>query len=100
MPLTRFGLVQPKPGLGVIKIIKSRFLSFIIVLEIDFLLVVSLVLNAALTALFSFFVNLILSVEIFNFVSSFFATTLPFSLIYKVLPDVKIAWSNFNISDA
>lgn len=96
--------VQPKPGLGVIKIIQSRFLSFTIVLGIGFLLLVSLVLNAALTALFNFLGNLILGIEIFweifNFVSSFFATTLLFALIYKVLPDVKIAWSNVWIGAA
>ncbi len=90
--------VQPQPGLGVIKIIQSRFLSFTMVLGIGFLLLVSLVINAALTALFNFLGNLIAGIDFFweisNFISSFVVITLLLALIYKVLPDVKITWSN------
>src|SRR5581483_8097085 len=43
--------VQPKPGRGVWGFIKDRFLSFSMVLVIAFLLLVSLLLSAALSAL-------------------------------------------------
>jgi len=90
--------VPPKPGLGVIKLIQSRFLSFTMVLGIGFLLLVSLVFSAALTALFKFLGNLIPGIhlwwEMANLIFSFVVITLLFALIYKVLPDVKIAWSN------
>jgi membrane protein len=90
--------VQPKPGRGIINIIRSRFLSFTMVLGIGFLLLVSLVLSAALTALINFFGHVLPGIDfiwqIVNFILSFVVTTLVFGLIYKVLPDVKIAWSD------
>ncbi|HPO59725.1 MAG TPA: YhjD/YihY/BrkB family envelope integrity protein, partial [Anaerolineaceae bacterium] len=51
--------VQPKPGRGIGEVIKSRFLSFSMVLGIGFLLLVSLVLSAALSAAGAFFADLI-----------------------------------------
>ncbi len=90
--------VEPKPKLNFLKIIQSRFLSFTMVLGIGFLLLVSLVLNAALTALFNYLGNLIIGIEFFweisNFTFSIIITGVLFALIYQVLPDVKIAWSN------
>ena len=45
--------VQPKPGRGVLAMLKDRFLSFAMVLGTGFLLLVSLVLSAALAAFFA-----------------------------------------------
>lgn len=96
--------VQPKPGLGVIKIIQNRFLSFTMVLGIGFLLLVSLAFGAALTALFNFLSKSIPGIDFFwqiaNHIFSFVVITLLFALIYKVLPDVKLAWSNVSIGAA
>lgn len=90
--------VQPKPGLGLLGFIRSRFLSFTMVLGIGFLLLVSLVVSTALTALINFFGNLLPGIDFLwqlaNFILSFVVTTLLFGLIYKVLPDVKIAWGD------
>ncbi len=90
--------VQPKPGLGAMGFIRNRFLSFAMVLGIGFLLLVSLVLSAALAALSNYFGHLIPGIDflwqLVNFILSFVITTLLFGLIYKVLPDVKIAWSD------
>src|SRR5438105_3072177 len=47
--------VQPKPGRGVLGIIRDRFLSLSMVLGVAFLLLVSLVVSAALAALAGLF---------------------------------------------
>ena len=90
--------VQPKPGRGILATIKDRFFSFTMVLGTGFLLLVSLVVNAAIAALgealerflpagglWAFALNLVLSLGIF---------TLMFALLFKFLPDVKIGWSD------
>ena len=96
--------VQPKPGRGVFNVIRNRFLSFSMVLGIGFLLLVSLVMSAILAALVNFVGNAVPGVSVLlqlvNFIFSFVVTTLLFGLIYKVLPDVKIAWSDVWIGAA
>jgi membrane protein len=96
--------VMPKPGWGIKRMIKDRFLSFVMVLGIGFLLLVSLVLSAGLAALGKFF-NYLLPVpegvlQLLNFLVSFGVITLLFAMIYKVLPDVKIGWSDVWIGAA
>ena len=96
--------VEPKPGRGILGIIKDRFLSFTMVLGIGFLLLVSLVLSALLSALDPYLTDLlpgsIYLLQILNFVISFGVITLLFAMIYKILPDVKIAWSDVWIGAA
>ncbi|WGV23346.1 YihY/virulence factor BrkB family protein [Halotia branconii] len=90
--------VKPKPGQGIINIIRTRFLSFTMILGIGFLLLVSLVVSAGLSAVVTYFSNLLPGADfiwqIFNFVLSFAITTALFGLIFKVLPDVKITWND------
>jgi membrane protein len=86
--------VAPKPGRGLKGLIKDRFLSLAMVLGIGFLLLASLLLSAALDA-FSEFVfgdQAGFGLRALNFIVSFAVITLLFAVIYKVLPDVKIAW--------
>ena len=88
--------VKPKPGRGILGTLKDRFLSFTMVLGVGFLLLVSLVLSSVLVA-FSDFVNnalpsLVILAQVINFVVSFGVITILFALIYKIVPDVKIAW--------
>lgn len=88
--------VEPKPGQGIFEMIKDRFFSFTMVLGVGFLLLVSLVISTALSAINTFAVGLLPGTEILfqvlNQVISFLVITLLFAMIYKVLPDVKIAW--------
>lgn len=90
--------VTPKPGRGVRGIIKDRFSSFTMVLGIGFLLLVSMVVSAVLAALSNYFGHFFPSLEVVwpavNFIFSFGVITLLFAMIYKLLPDVKIAWSD------
>jgi membrane protein len=96
--------VKPKPGRGILATIKERFLSFTMVLGVGFLLLTSLVISAALAALGTFMSGLLPGLDILwqvvNFVISFAVVTLLFALIYKVLPDVKIAWRDVWIGAA
>jgi membrane protein len=86
--------VAPKPGRGILGLLKDRFLSLAMVLGIGFLLLASLLLSAALDAVSDYFFTDEASVglRILNFVVSFAVITLLFAVIYKVLPDVRIAW--------
>ncbi|MEA5507714.1 YihY/virulence factor BrkB family protein [Halotia wernerae UHCC 0503] len=90
--------VKPKPGRGIIHMIRTRFLSFTMILGIGFLLLVSLVVSAGLSAVVTYFSGLLPGVDfiwqIFNFILSFAITTALFGLIFKVLPDVKITWND------
>lgn len=96
--------VQPKPGRAVKTIVRQRFLSFAMVLAIGFLLLVSLVLSAILAGLVTYFNNLLPGSDFIwrfvNFFVVFLVTTLLFGLIFKVLPDVKITWSDVLIGAA
>jgi membrane protein len=88
--------VEPKPKQGVTGFVRMRLLSFAMVVGIGFLLLVSLLVSTALAALSKYINELfpgvgILSV-IINDLVSFGVITLLFALIFKVLPDVKIAW--------
>lgn len=88
--------VKPKPGRGFIRMLKSRFVSFAMVLGIGFLLLVSLVVSAAIAALGSWMSGLLplpeALMQIINVAVSIGVITLLFAMIFRVLPDVQIAW--------
>ncbi len=88
--------VAPKPGAGILSMLRQRFISFTMVLGIGFLLLVSLVLSAAVTlignAIFRFIPQSEFLLQLVNFLLSFGIITVLFALIYKILPDAKIAW--------
>jgi membrane protein len=96
--------VEPKPGRGLMGIVIARFTSFTMVLGIGFLLMVSLVVSAGLAALTEFLQGNLSDIawlaQIVNFIISFGVITLLFAMIYKLLPDVKIAWSDVWIGAA
>ncbi len=96
--------VQPDPKAGAGGFIRARFLAFSMVLGIGFLLLVSLLLSAGLSGVVAYLGHLfpIISslLQVANFVLGFIVTTVLFGLIYKFLPDVKIAWSDVLIGAA
>ena len=93
--LNRVWEVAPKPGAVFTTLLRKRLLSFAILLGVGFLLMVSLVMSAALSALSSRLEALLpVDVEllqVFNFLLSFVLITLLFALIYRLLPDVRLA---------
>jgi len=90
--------VEPKEGRGLWGLIKDRFLSFVAVIGTGFLLLVSLVVSAALAALGKWFGDLLPAPEVvlqtFNLLVSFGVIAGLFALIFKMLPDVHIAWKD------
>ena len=88
--------VTPKPGRRMRDILKERFWSFAMVVGIGFVLLVSLVLSAWLAAVGTYVGSLLpapaAGLEALNFVISFVVITGSFALIFKLLPDVRIAW--------
>lgn len=90
--------VEAKPGQGIWQYVRDRFLSFAMVLTIGFLLLVMLVVSAGLAVLLAFFNHLIplpeWSAYLIDAVVSFGAVTMLFAMMFKYLPDVKIAWGD------
>ncbi|MHB1133023.1 MAG: YihY/virulence factor BrkB family protein, partial [Chloroflexota bacterium] len=91
--------VKPKPGRGIMGMVKDRFLSFTMVIGVGFLLLISLVVSAALSALTTYFGGLLPGSDavafiwqIFSFVLGLAVVTLMFALMYKYVPDAQIAW--------
>jgi membrane protein len=88
--------VAPRPNRGVWGIIRDRFMSFSMVLGVAFLLLVSLIVSAGLHALGAWLSSSFSGIEwigeAINFVVSLGITSLLFGLLFKVVPDVKIAW--------
>ena len=85
--------VKPKPGQRWTEILRKRFVSFAMVLGIGFLLLTSLLVSAVLagiadrlsggTGVFAFALDLSLTIAL---ATGFFAA------VFKILPDVVIAW--------
>jgi membrane protein len=90
--------VKPPPRLDLGEVITGQLLSFAMVLGIGFLLVLSLVASAGLAAASRFLQDL-LPVPVFFFqladvIFSIALITLLIATIFKVLPEVHIAWSD------
>lgn len=86
----------PKKSEGIWGTIRTRLLSFGMVISIGFLLLVSLIANTALATASKYFSGLLpippaLLQAIYAIVSLGLVTVL-FALIFKVLPDIKIRW--------
>lgn len=96
--------VEAKSGLGIWGFIKNRLLSFAMVVTIGFLLLVSLVVSTAIAALGKYFSALIPGMDILwlivNDAVSFGVVTVLFAMVFKILPDVKIAWRDVWIGAA
>src|SRR6195952_5438244 len=91
--------VKPKPKKGWVKMVKDRLLSGSLIVTLGFLLLVSLIVNGALLALSDRLKTFLpdITVVIFNVINvaiSFIVISVLFGVIFKVLPDVKIAWKD------
>jgi membrane protein len=96
--------VKPKPGTGLMGFIRDRLLSFAMVLGIGFLLLVSLILSAGIAAMGGVIEGLLPSMEVLaqavNFALALAVMTLLFAMMFKFLPDAKIAWRDVWIGAA
>ncbi|KTD05476.1 YihY/virulence factor BrkB family protein [Fluoribacter gormanii] len=88
--------VKINPNRGWFTTLKSRFFSFVIVLGVAFLLLISLIFSAFI-ALLGNYLNYIVGTSILmdlviSHLLSFFLITVLFAMTFKVLPDVKLKW--------
>ena len=88
--------IEAKPKRGIIKFVMNRLMSFSMIGSLGFLLMVSLlinsltdVLNNKLTALFPH--DAVYFFYVINMLVIFFIITLLFTIIFKLLPDGKVA---------
>lgn len=90
--------VRPDPKHGFWNIVRARLLSFSMVITVAFLLLISLVLSATLAATTDW-LGSTLSVpdfvwQIIAFIFSTVVITFLFAMIFKILPDAKVAWKD------
>ncbi len=90
--------VQPKPGQGIMGFVRTRILTFSMVLVIAFMLLVSLVISAGISGAGQYLESAIaipaIALQGANLLVSFLVISVLFSLIYKFLPDVQIRWKD------
>ena len=96
--------IEPNPTAGWWDVVRSRFLSYALVLGIGFLLLVSLMVTAVLSAISRFVSALVPALALLwpfiDMVISFSFITVLFAIIYKVLPDVDVPWKDVWIGAA
>jgi membrane protein len=88
----------PQQSFGVLALLRARLLSFGMVVAMGFLLLVSLVIGAALSALDKWSGAMIpgsaVLLSLLNIAFGFVVTTLLFAVAYRILPRVKVAWAD------
>jgi len=89
--------IKPNPKASIWKIITDRALSFAFILVIGFLLLVSFIVTAAISALNNYIREMLPDVLLYlayilDFVLSVGLISVLFALMFKYLPDAKIKW--------
>ena len=96
--------VASKTGRGIMGFVQDRLISYSMVLGVGFLLVVSLVVSALLTAVSGIVSGFLpidaVTAHILDLIVSFVFIALLFAVIYKFVPDVRIAWKDVWIGAA
>ena len=96
--LDRIWRAPARPAGGVWQLLRARVLSFGLILGLGFLLMVSLLLSAAVSAAQRWWSPALGHwdgwVTLLNLGSTFALVTLMFAMIYKVMPRVRIEWSD------
>jgi membrane protein len=88
--------VEPKPGRGILGIVRDRFFSFAMVMGVCVLLLASLALSACLSFAGEVFENALPGGALLSAALDFAISTLViavlFALIFKLVPDIEIDW--------
>ncbi|MGA8658315.1 MAG: YihY/virulence factor BrkB family protein [Chthoniobacterales bacterium] len=88
--------VKPKPGAGLWGFLRARFLSFAMVAGVCFLLLVSLTVETVLRGLSGYLKSMLPGggtfVLVIFFLFDLVVIILLFAMIFRYLPDAKIAW--------
>ncbi|MDJ0569680.1 MAG: YihY/virulence factor BrkB family protein [Pleurocapsa sp. MO_192.B19] len=90
--------VKPQSGQGLLLFIRKRISSFLMVLAIGFLLMLSLILSAVVATLSKYRTDFLpgsaILWENLDFIVSLGLITFLFGLMFKYVPDIKIAWKD------
>ncbi|HYR28189.1 MAG TPA: YihY/virulence factor BrkB family protein [Thermoanaerobaculia bacterium] len=89
--------VEKKKAGGVVGFIKERFLSMAMVLGIGFLLLVTLLIDTVISAMGGYIEKYVGGEAVMHaiqLVVSFIVVTVLFAAIFRILPDLKIAWKD------
>jgi len=96
--------VKPKPGRWWVSILSERFLAFMMVLGTGCMLLLSVGLSIAFAALGTYLSEFLpipeSALHAMNFIVSLALVTFLFALIFKVVPDAKIAWRDVLVGAA
>ena len=97
--LNKMWEVKPQPKKKFLKLIRDRVFSFGLILTVGFLLLVSLLLSAGLSAVSNWVSShlsdgLQFAFKIADILISIGVITLLFAAIYKFLPDAKVEWKD------
>lgn len=89
--------VKAKPKAGIMKLVMTRLLSFGLIASLGFLLLVSLAVTAVVETIGNrlkeaFPDVAVVILYIINLIITLGVTTILFSIIFKVLPDIRIKW--------
>jgi membrane protein len=90
---------KPSKGMGLIKILLTRLLSFSMVISLGFVLVVSLVIHGVIEVMLSRLSEIfpdvtVVAVYAVNLIITFATIAGLFAVIFKVLPDAKVRWKH------
>lgn len=96
--LNKVWQVKPKPGIGLVRTVKNRALSFLLALGVGLLLLMALFASGVLAAIAGYFSDLMPGIplvwQVADFLLSLGMVTLLFAMVYQILPDVDIPWSD------
>lgn len=101
--LNRIWKVEPDPnsGFSVRSLLRRRLRSLSMVVAIGFLLMVSLTVNAAVSATMNYVGQFApawpVTVIVVNYLVSLVIATLLFAMVYRVLPDVYLTWKDVTV---
>ena len=89
--------IKPKPERGFLKFVINRLLSFSLVASIGFVLIVSLLLEAALVIVSQYLTDFIGNINLHvaslvNFAVTQMVLVVIFALMFKILPDANVKW--------
>jgi membrane protein len=93
-----------QPSTGPWSLVRARLLAFGLIVSIGFLLLVSLVISAGLSAFGkwwgAFFPGWEIVLQIVNIAVSLVITTILFALVYRILPRVRVSWQDVIVGAA
>lgn len=89
--------IKPKPEKGILKFVINRLLSFSLVASIGFILIISLILDAALVVINHYIKEYLVDLNLNTVAIVHYAITqavlvVIFALMYKILPDARVRW--------